>query len=500
MPLVDVPDVDWVDALAQATSTDELQAATRRTLQQLLGGPFRVSVGLHSWIEHEASKLGPQSHTFDIKREQACLVTANEPPLTARFTVNLAVALLGLLESNECLEHGMQVARCQLHAAERTQSFLSEVDEDRLLVGILNTGMDLLAAQLGVLASQDKDGWSVRMSFGLPLEAIPCHLLDQAIVAHEPMFKRIVVREDFETDILIVPITARDEAICFVVTDYEADEASATAMSTVLSGLAAIALSNASLVAEALDRQALKAELSVAATTQQGLLPDAPPTIAGLMISSHCEPSGDCGGDYFDFFELDDGSFMFCVADVSGHGVGPALLMATLRGYLRCLLRWVADVGEIAALLNEMLADDLSPNQFITCFLGHIDANATTLQFCSAGHETGLLVMDGELFELAADAPPLGVMVGMNPGVQEIDLRPGAFMAVVTDGLAESEDADGTPYSRSRLADKVKEVSHWESVDDALANILADVTQHRGRAPKVDDETIVIVRATERAS
>ena len=117
---------------------------------------------------------------------------------------------------------------------------------------------------------------------------------------------------------------------------------------------------------------------------QQGLYPKAAPTLAGCEIDGAAFPANATGGDYFDYFTLQDGSAGIVVGDASGHGVGPALLSAATRSYLRALALTHSDVGTILSRANNVLSGDISEGHFVTVFLARLDPCSRVLTYASA--------------------------------------------------------------------------------------------------------------------
>src|SRR2546426_8505280 len=129
-----------------------------------------------------------------------------------------------------------------------------------------------------------------------------------------------------------------------------------------------------------------KEQFRVAREIQQRLFPKTSPQPPVFDIAGASYPAEATGGDYFDYLSMADGSLGIVVADVTGHGVGPALLMAETRAYLRTLAMNAPDVGEILTLANQVLAEDVDFERFVTLILAKLDARARSLVYTSAGH------------------------------------------------------------------------------------------------------------------
>src|SRR5204862_920028 len=130
-------------------------------------------------------------------------------------------------------------------------------------------------------------------------------------------------------------------------------------------------------------------------------------------IAGATYPADATGGDYFDYLPMLNDRWGIIVADVTGHGVGPALLMAETRAYLRILAGRREDVGEILTRANGVLAEDVGSERYVTLFLARLDAKERTLTYASAGHPTGYIL--GAAGQIKRTLPRTGVPLGLRP-------------------------------------------------------------------------------------
>src|SRR5262249_41296724 len=154
--------------------------------------------------------------------------------------------------------------------------------------------------------------------------------------------------------------------------------------------------------------------LRMARQIQQKLFPASAPALAGLDLCGASSCAEATGGDYFDYLLLPDGSVGIVIGDVSGHGFGPALLMASTRAYLPGLAQRHTDVGEILTLANRALADDIGEDWFVTLLLARLDPGARTLLYASAGHPAGYVLDPAGNVRtlLPSNGLPLGIETG----------------------------------------------------------------------------------------
>jgi len=240
--------------------------------------------------------------------------------------------------------------------------------------------------------------------------------------------------------------------------------------------------------------EATAAEMQLARSIQQGLLPDAPPAIPGLDIAGASRPAEWTSGDYFDYFQLAGGDQGVLVADASGHGTGPALLMSTTRAAVRAFAASSDDVGQLMTSVNGALCEDISDNRFVTAFLIAFREESLQSHWVGAGHASWLCKRSGETIELAPDHPPLGVLNGREIRQRPLpELETGDILLLITDGILETQNVDDEllgPEAVLATVAQNREASAAEIVEAvfALADRFAD-------GPQRDDNTVVIVKA-----
>jgi sigma-B regulation protein RsbU (phosphoserine phosphatase) len=204
----------------------------------------------------------------------------------------------------------------------------------------------------------------------------------------------------------------------------------------VLASSAGLAIANARLAAAQIEHERVRRELELAAEIQRNLLPTprgAPFPVYGVNV-----PARTVSGDFFDILPLTPESIAFCLGDVSGKGINAALLMAKTASLYRCLAKDTAHPGLLLRRLNEEICETATRGMFVTMVAGVYDPRRGTTILANAGHEPPLLRRRGGEFEaFEAEAPPLGVLPGVDYPELELDLEGGALY-VCTDGLTEA--------------------------------------------------------------
>ncbi len=248
------------------------------------------------------------------------------------------------------------------------------------------------------------------------------------------------------------------------------------------------------LQAEQERRAGLEREMEIARQIQQNLRPSAEPVIRGssLRVAGDSEPAAYAGGDFYDWFTTPDGRLIVSIGDVTGHGVGPAMLAAECRALARVLLEQF-ELPKAFERLGTLLAEDLTDGRFVTFAAASIDTKAYTAQVLSAGHGP-LLVLRGAgqtVERLGAQMPPLGVSPGVPEAPAQVRLGTGDALVLVSDGVFEAIDAGGTQMGVSRLAERLKAVGSAKarSIVDTL---LEEARKHSGPGGLKDDATVVV--------
>ena len=243
-------------------------------------------------------------------------------------------------------------------------------------------------------------------------------------------------------------------------------------------------------------RRELEASLQIARDIQQNLIPSRPPQIEGFEFCGVCLPIEETAGDFFDYFPMADGTLGIVVGDISGHGIGPAILTAETRAYLRALSRASSDVGQVATIVNRLLWDDVIGGRFATLFFGRLDPVARTITYASAGHPAYLVHPSGQFTSLDSQTPPLGLFDDLViPASAPVSLTTDDVLLVATDGLFEAAAPDGAMLGRDFCIRLIAEHC-GSSVEKIVDELLHATRTFADGLPLRDDLTIVIVKAT----
>jgi len=240
---------------------------------------------------------------------------------------------------------------------------------------------------------------------------------------------------------------------------------------------------------------AIRREMDLAGTIQKRILPAKFPNSKDLQVFAQTTPAQEMGGDFYDFFDLDDGSIAVVVADVSGKGVPAAFYMAVVRTLFRAAAQSQSGPAACLSEVNRLLIGHDIPGMFVTVFYGVLDPKTWQFTFANGGHLPPYLV--GENGDVRPIETGGGVVLGFAHGVpyqQDIlHLKKGDALFIYTDGLTEAFDSKRNAFSEERLVDCLLE-NRSLSAHALTANVFAFVGMHTDGAPQSDDITSMVIK------
>jgi PAS domain S-box-containing protein len=242
------------------------------------------------------------------------------------------------------------------------------------------------------------------------------------------------------------------------------------------------------------DRAAIKAAHRV----QQALFPSQVPRAPGFEFAGATHPAERVSGDYFDFVLLRQKSIGFLVADVSGHGLGPALVMSQTQAYLRAISEIHDDPGEILTHVNRLVASSQCQH-FVTLFLGRIDVDTRTFVYAGAGHHGYVITANDTVRVLESTSCPLGVSDDLTvPSASSIILEPGDIIVLPTDGIEEAESSQGMLFGRERALDVVR-TNRQKSAAEIVHALYCAARDFTEGEPQNDDISAIVVKLQRNA-
>ena len=217
-------------------------------------------------------------------------------------------------------------------------------------------------------------------------------------------------------------------------------------------------------------RQSIEQELRMARSIQQALLPQDLPQLEGWQITPYYQPAREVGGDFYDFFELEDGRLGVVEGDATGKGMPAALVVSATCSMLRAVAQALgsSSPGEVLSRVNETLLARIPPNMFVTCFYAVLDPSSGRLVYANAGHDPPYVRRGGHAEELRARGMPLGLMPEMGYEEKETILQAGEAALFYSDGLVEAHDPKGEMFGFPRLRALVAEHGEERSLGKLL--------------------------------
>jgi phosphoserine phosphatase RsbU/P len=265
-----------------------------------------------------------------------------------------------------------------------------------------------------------------------------------------------------------------------------------------LAAEATMVMENARLVVLERERERLEREIGIARDIQHALLPREFQHYSFLEVTGTNQSCLEVGGDYFDLFDLDAGGLAFVLADVSGKGLGAALMTTMLQGALSST-SFGQHPAETLAHINSFLCDHAQVERYATMFFGTLD-DTGRLEYINAGHPSPLLVRDGKVeAPFQAANCPVGLIPGMKFSSTVVTLNPGDTLILFSDGVSEAPDPDRQEFGVERLKQAVAERAD-AALPDLQEWILDAVRQFARGARQADDVTLLLMRYNGRAA
>jgi serine phosphatase RsbU (regulator of sigma subunit) len=238
-------------------------------------------------------------------------------------------------------------------------------------------------------------------------------------------------------------------------------------------------------------------ELNLASELQKSLLPRSYPSDAPLEFAHKFIPLNSIGGDLFDVLRVDEKNLALVIADVSGHGVGPALITAMFKSSFGLECKSIHSPAALMTALNAELNGELTTGHYVTAFTAFINIESLEMRYCSAGHPNQLLVRaDGSSEELGTMGFLLGMMENMDYEEKSLVLCPGDTLVLFTDGVFESPDAEGNLFGREGILRSIA-TRHGSGAVELSDGLLSDLLDWTHGTEASDDVTILITQVIE---
>lgn len=384
----------------------------------------------------------------------------------------------------------------------------STLEGDKIINVLAYALMGELMAQRCMIYGGEDGEFAVRVNKGFRGEELAV-LQDEGLRQRlkqisQPALTSKLVEDDLRTALqtngvqLLVPMMSQNVARGLVLlgekitkAEYLEDDVE---FSSTLCNAAMISIENARLFKETLEKQKLEEELAIAREIQQRLLPKEAPELGDFELAAINIPTRQVGGDYYDYFPIDENRYLITIADVSGKGVPAALLMTNLQATLHAMTTTDVPFEQIVFRINNFVHQNTTMDKFITAFFAIFDQKSGTLTSISAGHNPPYLWHADGSFETLSEG---GLLMGMFPNApyksETRQLRAGDWVVMYTDGVSEAMSAESEEFGEKRLEEIIR-AGRDTSAAGLIEAISNAVKKHTEGAPQSDDITLVVLR------
>lgn len=245
----------------------------------------------------------------------------------------------------------------------------------------------------------------------------------------------------------------------------------------------------------------LERDLVIAGEIQRAMLPQRYPAFpdrAEFDIAAALMPAREVGGDFYDFFMIEDNYLGFVIGDVTGKGIPAALLMALTRTLIRSYAMQGKPANETMSLVNNTLAIDNKLAMFATTFFGVMEVSSGIVEYCNAAHVPPVVLRANGTLEPCEGmgGMALGMLENMPYKVDKLQLRKGDSLVIFTDGITDASNAEREMFGMPRIIDTLQG-QHIHNANTIMMNMLETVTKYAGNEEQTDDIAVQIIKYTK---
>ncbi|MFT2008843.1 PP2C family protein-serine/threonine phosphatase [Pontibacter sp. 13R65] len=296
------------------------------------------------------------------------------------------------------------------------------------------------------------ESWSCKICYGTEMDFTKCEMPDEIVNLTEITFiSKLQVDRRWRGFEIVIPILHNGRVLAFVmigkIQPYYNNLEALNFLQTV-SNIMLVAIENHKMNRQRLAQESIRREIEIAREVQSMLFPKSLPNDKNVAIHASYIPHSSIGGDYYDFIEIDQDQFLFCVADVSGKGVPASLLMSNFQAGLRTILRQVSDLNTVVTELNNLIYRNAIAEKFITAFLAIYNRKTRQLSYVNAGHNSPILLFEDNTHRLLNEGCTMLGVFDVLPfmSVCTIDIPKKSVLFCYTDGLTEVFDASEAEF------------------------------------------------------
>lgn len=392
----------------------------------------------------------------------------------------------------------------------------ANIDLDAVLSDIVDRSLQVTRAERAILLLGDApDNLTVRVAQDRDGRTLEGELQWSRSLVRRSLEEGVAVRSVVQSDqealelgqsvydlklraVMCAPMRARNRTVGVIYVDSRAVRREFSARDLALFGAIsaqlAISVENARLHADSLEKARLQKDIEIARRIQQHLLPPVPRNVAGIELSLRYVAADKASGDTYDFVPMHDGRIAVMIGDVTGHGVGAALLTHAVQAAMRSYLELLDDPNEIITRINQRLVAGVETGNFMSLVLAIVDPRARTLQYVNAGHPGLIHCHAGGIQVLEKTGMVLGVVGDQTYRVsQSVPLAPGDLLFLHTDGVDEAMSPSRSVFGIERLQALLGQLRQ-NPADGVLARVEEQLRQHIGAGTFEDDFTMIAVK------
>ena len=398
----------------------------------------------------------------------------------------------------------------------------ASIDLDRVLQDIVDKALAVTTAERAILFLGDApEELEIRVARSKEGEDLGADIQYSRSVVKRAMAECHAVRSVVQSDqqalelgqsvydlklraVMCSPMYARDRNVGAIYVDSRAVRREFSsrdlALFEALSAQLAIAVENARLYADSLEKVRLQQDVEIARRIQQHLLPQIPENLPGVDLAVRYQAAEQASGDTYDVLQLDNGRLVVLIGDVTGHGVGAALLTHAAQAAVRSYLELLDDMSQVVTRLNHRLVDSVETGNFMSFLLVEVDPVERTIRYVNAGHP-GLIVVRGNGVQvLQKTGMVLGVVGDQEYSVSEpIQLGPGDLLFMRTDGVEETMSVSRDMFGEERLTELVARMRDKDA-ESVLREVEGALQEHSGGASNEDDLTMIAIKLLDTPS
>lgn len=395
----------------------------------------------------------------------------------------------------ETLERELNLKQLQIN---RLLGITQAINNNISAAGLFEMYQSFLSWEMGVrkmaLYFSEPKGWVCKASIGISDD-----LLREDIAAILPRFKKLSHIQTPEHPLIrefdvVIPVLHKETPLAYVfIGGFGEDEDMYNKVQfiTAITNIVAVAIENKRLFKRQLEQERLKREMELAGEMQQLLIPSQLPKCEHYELASIYKPHLGVGGDYFDFIELENDRFAFCIGDISGKGIAAALLMANFQAHFQSLIHERRTLPELVRSLNQSVLRITNGDKFITFFVAEYDLRLQTLSYVNAGHNPPAMAMNGKIFRLDKGCTILGAFQELpRLEVGELYVDNEALILAYTDGLTDIRNEEGEFMDEAYGYDFLLR-NHTLSAGMFNEKLLEEIEHFKGAESYPDDFTVL---------